>query len=134
MISLKRINVGDQVAVMENGAGQGIAVSVTARTGSPQTPNRSNNRGNNGGGATVTPVTPTSGTFKGEFLESDKKNGYYTLKMTDGRSVDIDDDASILWENQKIGPDDLRSGDTLTVTIDPKSKRGTRVAVSDPAY
>ena len=130
VISLKRINVGDQVAVMENGAGQGIAVSVTARTGSPQTPNRRNN----GKGATVTPVTPTSGTFKGEFLEADKKNGYYTLKMTDGRSVDIDDDASIVWENQKIGPDDLRSGDTLIVTIDPKSKRGTRVAVSDPAY
>ena len=127
IITLNRVRVGDQVAVMENGAGQAIAVSVTARAAALQKQT---------GTTTVTPVTPATGsatTFKGEFLDSDKKNGYYVLKMTDGRSIDVEDDAAIVWQNQKIGPDDLRSGDMITVTLDPKSKRGTRVAVSDPS-
>ena len=121
VIPLARINVGDEVDVLQNGEGQGIAVTITSRK--------------NTAPATVgkpKPAAPpeTSGTFKGEFLELSKGNGYTTLKMTDGRTIDIANDAAILYENQKIDPEDLRSGDMLTIAVDPKTHRGSRVVVA----
>ncbi len=119
VIQLRRINVGDEVAVLQNGEGQAIAISVTARKGSPQNPPKN------------PPPAQTSGTLKGEFLESTKRDNVYTLKMTDGRTIVVADDVPVVYQNQKIGVDDLRSGDNVTIAINPNNKRGTRIVVSD---
>ena len=122
VIQLRRINVGDEVAVLQNGDGQAIAISVTARKGSPQNPPKNPNN---------PPPAQTSGTFKGEFLESTKRDNLYTLKMTDGRTIVVSDDVPVVYQNQKIGVDDLRSGDNVTIAINPNNRRGTRIVVSD---
>lgn len=69
--------------------------------------------------------------FKGEFLEANRvSRGRWVLKMTDGRLIEVPDRVLVLYGDQKISVDDLRSGDQLTIAVDPKTKRGTRVVVA----
>ena len=69
--------------------------------------------------------------FAGVFVDFEKTNDdSYTLKMTDGRTVTLAKDAELLYQGQKIGFDDLRSGDKV-VTIINKNGRGTHAVISD---
>lgn len=83
----------------------------------------------------VSPPGPSAAaaanTLRGEFLEASKlKNEAYVLKMTDGRLIEVPANVLILYSGQRIGVGDLRSGDRLTIAVDPKTRRGTRVTVA----
>ena len=124
-IGINRLNPGQRVAVLQEGSGEAIAVNVLEagarpRPAPPRPAPTTENRNN----------LPVSSVFKGEFLEYDKRDSTYVLKMTDGRTITVDSDVTILYDNQKINPDDLRSGDALTISVDPKTKRGTRIIVA----
>jgi len=88
--------------------------------------------------ATDTPPGPAERSingFKGEFLEANRiKKGAYVLKMTDGRLIEVPGSVLVLYGSKKIGLDDLRSGDQLTIAVDPKTKRGTRIVVAVEQY
>lgn len=120
-ITLDRIRAGDTVAVLLSAQGQASAVEVTVRApeGRPTLPSRLPV----GDAATLT--------FSGEFLEASKIGASrYVLKMTDNRLVEVENDVLVLYNNQKISVDDLRSGDRLSIALDPKTRRGTRVVVA----
>jgi hypothetical protein len=156
-ISLDRVRVGDRVEVRQTPEGVATALEVTARA--PQQQQTANSTGgaggsvapggdpvvaprppasrNSGGGARahVSPGTPAppaaAATFKGEFLEANRISASrYVLKMTDGRLVEVPGDVLVFYGNEKVTINDLRSGDALTVSVDPKTKRGTRVVVA----
>ena len=74
---------------------------------------------------------PVRTLFKGEFLEASRLgSGRWVLKMTDGRLIEVSDKTSFLYGNQKISVNDLRSGDQVTITVDPETRRGTEVVVA----
>lgn len=135
-ITLDRVHVGDTVAVQQTREGVATFVEVTARAGhaAPETAETIPP-----GDPTVpaappngdTTATPAAAVFKGEFLEASKiKNGAYVLKMTDGRLIEVPDSVLVLYGGDRLGVDDLRSGDRLTIAVDPKTKRGTRIRVA----
>jgi hypothetical protein len=73
---------------------------------------------------------PISGRFQGEFSESSRRdNNVFTLKMSDGRRIDVTRNIPIYYDNQRISLDDLRSGDKLTITVDPRTHLGTRIII-----
>jgi len=75
--------------------------------------------------------TPVSGRFQGEFSESSRRdNNIFLLKMTDGRRIEVSRNIPIYYDNQRISLDDLRSGDKLTVSVDPKTHLGTRIIIA----
>lgn len=134
-ITLDRVRVGDTVSVQQTREGVATFVEVTARAGStapepaetmpPRTGGAAGGAGANGD------ATAAANVFKGEFLEASKiKNGAYVLKMSDGRLIEVPDSVLVLYGGDRLGVDDLRSGDRLTIAVDPKTKRGTRIRVA----
>ena len=83
--------------------------------------------------ATAPPAETAQGSsFKGIFVDfSGQDNDSYTLKMTDGRTLTMQKSATLLYTGQKIDFDDLRSGDLIVATLDPKTKNGIKATVSD---
>ncbi len=88
-------------------------------------------------GATTKPAKPSTELFSGIFVDFVKelKDGdtEVSLKMTDGRVLTMTRDAELMYANQKIGFDDLRSGDKIIATIPAtgEKNRATKAAVSD---
>jgi len=136
-VTLNRVVVGDTVEIRQLPSGVATLVTVTRRARATQNqtanPNGTNNTNN---GQSTTPATPstngaiTGTTFKGEFLEATKTGSRYILKMTDGRLLEVEGDVPVFYGSDRVSLDDLRSGDQLTVAVDPRSKRGTRVTVA----
>jgi len=106
-MDLHEITVGDSVAVLREAGGAVTAVNVQER-------------------ANASPAT----VFKGEFKESWRNGRSYMLKMTDGRQIEVPADVPVLANSQQIGIDQLRSGDRLTISVDPATRRGTRILVA----
>lgn len=131
-IELSRVNVGDIVEVRQIPSGVATAVTVTrrVRAGNPPatpnapvtTPNPDANAGNT--------ATPTATTLRGEFLQADKAGSRYILKMTDGRLLEVEGDVPVFYGSDRVSIDDLRSGDQVTVALDPRTKRGTRITIA----
>jgi hypothetical protein len=89
--------------------------------------------------ATITPPAtapksrnppPAATVFKGEFLEFTQNGDIYTLKMVDGSTIDVAVGVPVLYDNQAVTLDDLRSGDALTISVDPTTHRGTRILIA----
>ena len=113
-IALDRITDGAAVAVLLESDNTVSAVTVTGSAP-----------------ASAPVVPPVSGVFKGAFLNfvrQDRNN--YTLRMTDGRQVTVPKNVPVYYYDQRINADDLRSGDQLTVAVDPRSHNGTRVIIA----
>ncbi len=132
-ITLDRVRVGDMVSVQQTREGVATFVEVTARANSSaaaetgETPRRPES----GTAAGSNEDTNAANVFKGDFLESSKiKNGAYVLKMTDGRLIEVPESVLVLYGADRIGVGDLRSGDRVTIAVDPKTRRGTRVRVA----
>lgn len=125
-ITLDRVRVGDTVEVRQTTEGVATAVEVVSRAPRtedqrPPLPNRLPPSGSNAAAAT----------FKGEFLEGNRiPAGRWVLKMTDGRLIEVPESVAVLYGQDKIGLGDLRSGDQLTIAVDPKTRRGTRIVVA----
>ena len=111
-IGLDQINVGDLVSVLENGDGDAIAVNRIAPPVTPRNP------------------PPVSDVFKGEFLDYSRNGDNYVLKMTDNRTIEVPRDVPVTYDSQRISADDLRSGDDLTISVDPHTHLGTRIIVA----
>jgi hypothetical protein len=128
-LPLGRVRPGDTVEVRQTREGMAIYVEVMASSSDaaaeapPATP-----------GDTKTPPDRGPGprnVFRGEFLDSSPiKNRAYVLKMTDGRLIEVPADVLVLYDGQKIHVNDLRFGDALTISVDPKTRRGTRIVVA----
>jgi hypothetical protein len=138
-ITLDRVRVGDTVSVQQTREGVATFVEVTARANAStaageteETPRRpAGVRGANAPGASSEETTTAANVLSGEFLESSKiKNNAYVLKMTDGRIIEVPGSVLVLYGGDRIGVNDLRSGDRVTIAVDPKTKRGTRVRVA----
>ena len=134
-ITLDRVRVGDAVAVQQTPEGVATFVEVTARAGTiaavagepAETP------ATRPGTAVDNDSVPAAAAnvFKGEFLESSRiKNEVYVLKMTDGRLIEVAESVLVLYGTDRINVGDLRSGDPLTIAVDPKTKRGTRIRIA----
>ncbi len=77
--------------------------------------------GKQAGGTTVT----------GIFVDfANQNDNTYTLKMTNGKTLVLRKDAELIYNGEKIGFDDLRSGDKIVATVN-KNGRGTRAVISD---
>ncbi len=134
-ITLEGVRPGDTVEIQQTREGVATAIDVIARGsgGSSPVPDSV---------GTPPPVTrptnppdtdSTDDIFKGEFLEANRvRSGAWILKMTDGRLIEVPGSVLVLFEGQKVGVADLRSGDQLTISVDPKTRRGTRVVVTVP--
>ncbi len=119
-ITLDRVRVGDTVEVRQTPEGVATAVEVVARAAEKPAPSPRPGQ-----------AAPGSPVFKGEFLEAKRLSpGRWVLKMTDGRLIEVPEDVLVLYGGEKVTVDDLRSGDQLTIAVDPKTKRGTRVVVA----
>jgi hypothetical protein len=138
-ITLDRVRVGDTVSVQQTREGVATFVEVTARANAStavgetdETPRRpAGVRGANVPGSSSEETTTAANVLSGEFLESSKiKNNAYVLKMTDGRLIEVPGSVLVLYGGDRIGVNDLRSGDRVTIAVDPKTKRGTRVRVA----
>lgn len=80
--------------------------------------------------AAKAPAPPAE--ITGTFVSLAKKSeGGYTLLLMDGRAIDVSDDATFLYGGQKIGFDDLLSGDHIAASLDLSTKKIIRVNVSD---
>ncbi len=81
---------------------------------------------------TSKPVTPgKTSIFTGIFVDFASRNeGSYTLKMTDGRTLILPNDAELLYNGKSIGFDDLRSGDQVVAAVNSNGK-STRAVISD---
>ena len=70
-------------------------------------------------------------TFTGIFVEiASQDDATISLKMTEGRSLTLLKNATLLYNGKAIGFDDLRSGDKVVATLD-SSGRGVRAVISD---
>ena len=73
-------------------------------------------------------------TFTGIFEDfaenTQQSDALITLKMTDGRTVAFRKNADLTYQGQKIGFDDLRSGDKIVATLN-RNSRGIGATVSD---
>jgi hypothetical protein len=128
-LPLERVRPGDTVEVRQTREGVATYVEIMASSSDaaaeapPATP-----------GDTKTPPDRGPGrrnVFRGEFLDSSPiKNRAYVLKMTDGRLIEVPADVLVLYGGQKIHVNDLRLGDALTISVDPKTRRGTRIVVA----
>lgn len=122
-IALNRVHVGDTVEIRQAPNGTANAVIITRRAARPA------RNGNN-----TPPAVPgnanATDTFKGEFLDFTKSGSKYILKMTDGRLIEVQDDVPTFYDGQKIDVGDLRSGDQLTISVNPRTKSGTRIVVA----
>ncbi len=90
------------------------------------TPARAGGAGDNG----ATPATGSS--VKGVFVQADElenKKGFL-IRMVGGQSVEAPRDVTVLYGGDKINVDDLRSGDTLTISVEPTTKVATRIVVT----
>ena len=119
-VPLDRIHVGDKVEIQQTADGEASAIAVLSRVRTPVP-------------ATTRPSVAThrSPVFKGEFLEANRvASGNYVLKMTDGRLIEVPAAVLALYGSDKIGVNDLRSGDQLTVAVDPATRLGTRIVVA----
>ena len=114
-IGLNQINVGDLVSVLENGDGDAIAINRIAPPAGAPVPRN---------------PPPVSDVFKGEFLEYSRRGDNLVLKMTDNRTIEVPRDVSVIYDNQRVGADDLRSGDDLTISVDPRTHLGTRIIIA----
>jgi hypothetical protein len=127
-LPLGEIAPGDTVEIRQTSQGVAASVEVIARAGEivPAPPPTDQ--------VPVPPPTaPPAGAtvFRGEFLEASRiGEGRWVLKMTDGRLIEVADAVLVLYGGEKITVDDLRSGDQLTISVDPKTKRGTRIVVA----
>jgi hypothetical protein len=116
-VDFARVNVGDAIRIRQTGDGAAQSLLVTRRTDTDKT------------NPTPRPNAPATA-FRGEFLDSKRlDNGRFQLKMTDGRTVEVNNDAVLMYDSQKVTFDDLRSGDNITVTLDPRTGHGTRVMI-----
>lgn len=123
-ITLDRVYPGDTVEVRQTREGQATAVEVLARASAGTRPP-----------VAAPPPTPPRGSdprvFRGEFLEANRiGSSRWVLKMTDGRLIEVPNSILILYGEEKISVDDLRSGDQVTISVDPRTRRGTRVVVA----
>jgi len=117
-VAIARIRPAQRVSVLQDRDGYAIAVNIL---GPPPAETAAQTRNN----------PPVSGVFKGEFLDySPRGNDFYRLKLTDGREIDVPKGVPILYNGQHINLDDLRSGDQITIAVDPVTRRGTRVMVA----
>lgn len=122
-ITLDRVRVGDIVEVRQTR--EGIATSIVVAVRAPEPPAPSPKP------KPASPGPAASTTFKGEFLEASRVGtDRWMLKMTDNRSIEVPGSIPIAYGSEKITIDDLRSGDQVTITLDPKTKRPTRMVVA----
>lgn len=130
-VTLERVRVGDTVQVRLTGDGAASSVEVTERAPDP---NRTITRDNVPAARSARSARSTAAVtvFRGEFLDSEPVEGTnrHKLKMTDGRTIEVGGDATLLFGDQKVTFDDLRSGDQITIEVDPRTGRGTRVKIA----
>lgn len=127
-LPLEQVARGDTVEIRQTSQGVAASVEVIARAGEivPAPPPTDQV-------PVPPPADPPAGAtvFRGEFLEASRiGEGRWVLKMTDGRLLEVPDAVLVLYGGEKITVDDLRSGDQLTISVDPKTKRGTRIVVA----
>jgi len=105
-LALNELKVGDSVAVLRGTNGAVTAVNVREHSNAPA--------------GTV---------IRGDFRDSWRNGDYFMLKMADGQLIQVPDDVPIFVNDQKIGVGRLRAGDHLRISIDPDTKRATRIVV-----
>lgn len=127
-VTLERVRVGDTVQVRLTGDGAASAVEVTERAPDP---NRTITRDNVPAARSARSAAAVT-VFRGEFLDSEQVAGTnrHRLKMTDGRTIEVGGDATLLYGDQRVTFADLRSGDQVTIEVDPRTGRGTRVKIA----
>jgi len=106
-LTLNELKVGDSVAALRNPNGAVTAVNVREHSNAPA--------------ATV---------IKGEFRDAWQNGDFHTLKMADGQLIQVPEDVPIFVNGERIGVGRLRSGDHLTISVDPDTKRATKIVVS----
>lgn len=137
-VTLNRVWAGDTVEVRQSAAGVASSVQVVRRAVNPNgryggangNGNAADGRPAPAAGGSTAAAPATQSTFKGEFLDFTKNGSRYLLKMTDGRQIEVEDDVPVFYESHRVGAGDLRSGDQLTISVDPKTKRGTRILIA----
>jgi hypothetical protein len=131
-IAVRQIRRGDRVNVLLGDDNSAVAVNVLRDQAAGGGRRAGNANIDSNSPTTVSQTAPAvSGTFQGEFLDFRKtSSNLYVLKMTDGREIEVPGDVPVYYNNQKISVDDLRSGDNITLAVDPLTKRGTRLVVA----
>ncbi len=121
-VTLDHVDVGATVAVLVVGDDRVSAVNVIAPPLPKSAPAPS---------PKPAPAQSLSTVFKGTFLDYARSDrNVFVLRTTDGRQITIPKGVPVYFDNQKINADDLRSGDIMTITIDPRTHNGTRIVIA----
>ncbi|MES2459642.1 MAG: copper amine oxidase N-terminal domain-containing protein [Armatimonadota bacterium] len=113
-VTLARIDVGDRVSVRKNPRGVAQEISIVTR--------RQNAGGDRGENAT---------TFTGRFdTYGESGTNRSVITTQDARTVTVPTNVPVVIDGRRVTLRELRSGDQITVTVNPNNGRGTRVVVN----